>query len=32
VYFAHTDVSGLPLFEEANWQGVQAARRVLGGH
>ena len=31
VRFASADVSGLSLFEEANWQGVQAARRVLGG-
>ena len=27
---AHSDASGLSLFEEAQWQGVEAARIVLG--
>ena len=27
--FAHSDVSGLPLFEEAQFRGVTAADRVL---
>lgn len=29
LYFAHTDLSGLSLFEEAQWQGVRAAESVL---
>jgi protoporphyrinogen oxidase len=29
MYFANSDVSGLPLFEEAHFRGVGAARRVL---
>ncbi|MBL8383641.1 MAG: NAD(P)-binding protein [Burkholderiales bacterium] len=29
--FAHSDLSGMPLFEEAHWAGVRAARRLLGG-
>lgn len=29
VFFAHSDVSGLPLFEEAQDRGVTAAERVL---
>ena len=28
-HFAHTDLSGLPLFEEAQFRGVLAAERVL---
>jgi phytoene dehydrogenase-like protein len=34
VFMAHADLSGLSLFEEAQWHGVQAAERaarVLGG-
>jgi monoamine oxidase len=31
VQFAHADLSGLSLFEEANHQGVRAAERVLLG-
>lgn len=30
VRFAHADVSGLSLFEEANYRGVRAAQEVLG--
>ena len=29
VQFAHADVSGMSLFEEANYQGVRAAEAVL---
>ncbi len=29
VHFAHTDLSGLPLFEEAHYHGVRAAEEVL---
>lgn len=29
VHFAHTDLSGLSLFEEASWHGVRAAEEVL---
>ena len=29
VYFAHSDLSGLSLFEEANYHGVRAAEQVL---
>ncbi|QSQ18338.1 FAD-dependent oxidoreductase [Myxococcus landrumensis] len=29
LHFAHTDLGGLALFEEANWFGVKAAERVL---
>lgn len=29
VHFAHSDMSGLSLFEEAQWQGVRAAEHVL---
>jgi phytoene dehydrogenase-like protein len=34
IQFAHADVSGLSLFEEANYQGIRAAEAVLGrlGH
>jgi protoporphyrinogen oxidase len=31
VHFAHTDLSGLALFEEAHGHGVRAADAVLGG-
>lgn len=30
ILFAHADLSGFSVFEEASWWGVQAARRVLG--
>jgi monoamine oxidase len=29
MHFAHTELSGLALFEEAQWQGVRAAEEVL---
>jgi hypothetical protein len=29
VHFAHSDMSGISNFEEAQYQGVQAAERVL---
>jgi hypothetical protein len=29
LHFAHTDLGGMALFEEANWFGVRAAERVL---
>ena len=29
LYFAHSDLSGLSLFEEAQYRGVQAADRAL---
>jgi glycine/D-amino acid oxidase-like deaminating enzyme len=29
LHFAHTDLGGMALFEEANWFGVKAAERVL---
>lgn len=29
VHFAHSDLSGVALFEEAHWQGVRAAEEVL---
>lgn len=29
LHFAHTDLSALPLFEEAQWHGVRAAEEVL---
>jgi hypothetical protein len=29
VHFAHSDASGLSLFEEAQYRGVAAAERVL---
>jgi hypothetical protein len=35
IFFAHSDVSGLSLFEEAQYRGVVAADRaiaLLGGH
>lgn len=31
LHFAHSDLGGLALFEEANWFGVQAAERALAG-
>jgi glycine/D-amino acid oxidase-like deaminating enzyme len=31
LHFAHSDLGGLGLFEEANWQGVSAAEDVLRG-
>ncbi len=31
LHFAHSDLGGLALFEEANWHGVRAAEAVLGG-
>lgn len=30
VTFAHTDLSGMSLFEEASWHGIRAAETVLG--
>jgi hypothetical protein len=30
IVFAHADLSGFSVFEEASWWGVEAARRVLG--
>lgn len=31
LHFAHSDLGGLALFEEANWHGVRAAEQVLRG-
>jgi glycine/D-amino acid oxidase-like deaminating enzyme len=31
LHFAHSDLGGMALFEEANWFGVKAAERVLEG-
>ena len=31
LHFAHSDLGGLGLFEEANWHGVRAAERALAG-
>ena len=31
LHFAHSDLGGLALFEEANWHGVRAAEAVLKG-
>ena len=31
VHFAHSDLSGIALFEEANWQGTRAAEEILDG-
>lgn len=31
VHFAHSDLSGIALFEEAHWQGTRAAEEVLAG-
>jgi hypothetical protein len=30
LHFAHTELSGMALFEEAQWHGVRAAEEVLG--
>lgn len=30
IHLAHSDLSGVALFEEAHWQGVRAAEEVLG--
>jgi protoporphyrinogen oxidase len=30
LHFAHTELSGLALFEEAQWHGVRAAEEILG--
>ncbi len=30
IYFAHSDMSGISIFEEAQYQGVEAAKKVLG--
>jgi hypothetical protein len=30
VHFAHTDMSGISIFEEAQYRGVLAAKKVLG--
>jgi hypothetical protein len=32
VLFAHADLSGYSVFEEASWWGVKAAGRILGHH
>ena len=29
VHFAHTDLSGLPLLEEAQYHGIRAAEEIL---
>ena len=29
IHFAHTDLSGVPLFEEAFYHGIRAAEEVL---
>ncbi|HSY62348.1 MAG TPA: hypothetical protein VK796_10750, partial [Cytophaga sp.] len=29
IYFAHTDLSGISVFEEAFYQGIKAARKLL---
>lgn len=31
IFFAHSDMSGMSNFEEAQYQGVEAARKVLSG-
>jgi hypothetical protein len=31
IHFAHTDISGMSLFEEAQYRGVLAAKKVLAG-
>ncbi|MDP1920368.1 MAG: twin-arginine translocation pathway signal, partial [Myxococcales bacterium] len=31
LHFAHSDLGGLALFEEANWHGVRAAEQALVG-
>ena len=30
VFFAHTDFSGISIFEEGFYQGIRAARQMLG--
>lgn len=30
IHFAHTDMSGVSIFEEAQYRGIMAARKVLG--
>lgn len=32
LYFAHSDLSGISIFEEAFWQGLVAAKKILGNH
>lgn len=32
IYFAHTDLSGVPLFEEAFYHGIRAADEVIANH
>jgi hypothetical protein len=31
VHFAHTDMSGISIFEEAQYRGVEAAKKILDG-
>lgn len=31
IFLAHTDLSGMSLFEEASWHGIRAAERIVGG-
>ena len=31
IHYAHADLSGYSVFEEAAWWGDRAARRILGG-
>ncbi len=31
IFFAHSDLSGVSIFEEAFYQGIRAAREVMGG-
>lgn len=31
IHFAHSDLSGMALFEEAQWQGTRAAEEILEG-
>lgn len=30
IFFAHTDFSGISIFEEAFYQGIRAAREIVG--
>ncbi len=32
IHFAHSDLSGISIFEEAQWQGIRAAEEVLSMH
>jgi hypothetical protein len=32
IHFAHTDLSGLSIFEEAFYQGIKAAKKVISDH